>query len=146
MPRSLTVSFEVGGGENVPGIPGACTTRNFYVSGKRSMWKRTQYFSGRDLLMTISMFSRYTSSRKYTWFLTWVGIWHIIFDFNARFLVYFRCIGILHQHFMSHARKIWPRIQTLVASEMNGRVGSNVRICKLWRGCTCEGIEVCVQK
>ena len=25
----LTVSFEVGGGENVPGIPGACATRNF---------------------------------------------------------------------------------------------------------------------
>ena len=29
MPGSLTVSFEVGGGENVPGIPSACTTRNF---------------------------------------------------------------------------------------------------------------------
>ena len=29
MPGSLTrVSFEVGGGENVPGIPGACATRN----------------------------------------------------------------------------------------------------------------------
>ena len=25
----LAVSFEVGGGENVPGIPGACTTRKF---------------------------------------------------------------------------------------------------------------------
>ena len=25
----LAVSFEVGGGENVPGIPGACATRNF---------------------------------------------------------------------------------------------------------------------
>ena len=25
----LAVSFEVGGGENVPGIPGACTIRNF---------------------------------------------------------------------------------------------------------------------
>ena len=30
MPESLTtVSFEVGGGENVPGIPGSCATRNF---------------------------------------------------------------------------------------------------------------------
>ena len=30
MSGSLTcVSFEVGGGENVPGIPGACATRNF---------------------------------------------------------------------------------------------------------------------
>ena len=27
--RKLPVSFEVGGGENVPGIPGACATRNF---------------------------------------------------------------------------------------------------------------------
>ena len=27
--RYLAVSFEVGGGENVPGIPGACATRNF---------------------------------------------------------------------------------------------------------------------
>ena len=26
---NLAVSLEVGGGENVPGIPGACTTRNF---------------------------------------------------------------------------------------------------------------------
>ena len=25
----VTVSFEVGGGENVPGIPGTCATRNF---------------------------------------------------------------------------------------------------------------------
>ena len=27
--RYLMASFEVGGGENDPGIPGACTTRNF---------------------------------------------------------------------------------------------------------------------
>ena len=27
--RYLAVSFEVGGGENVPGIPGACATRKF---------------------------------------------------------------------------------------------------------------------
>ena len=27
--RKLAVSFEVGGGENVPSIPGACTTSNF---------------------------------------------------------------------------------------------------------------------
>ena len=27
--RLLAVSFEVGAGENVPGIPGACSTRNF---------------------------------------------------------------------------------------------------------------------
>ena len=27
--RLLTVSFEVGGGENVSGVPGACATRNF---------------------------------------------------------------------------------------------------------------------
>ena len=27
--RKLTVSFEVGGGENFPGIPGTCATRNF---------------------------------------------------------------------------------------------------------------------
>ena len=27
--RSLTVSFEVSGGEDIPGIPGACVTRNF---------------------------------------------------------------------------------------------------------------------
>ena len=27
--RKLAVSFEVGGGENVPGLPGACAIRNF---------------------------------------------------------------------------------------------------------------------
>ena len=27
--RQLAVSFEVGGGENGPGIPGACAARNF---------------------------------------------------------------------------------------------------------------------
>ena len=29
MYAGVAVSFEVGGGENVPGIPGACATRNF---------------------------------------------------------------------------------------------------------------------
>ena len=29
MDAGVAVSFEVGGGENVPGIPGACATRNF---------------------------------------------------------------------------------------------------------------------
>ena len=37
--RLLAVSFEVGGGENAPGIPGACTTHIFYVSGKRPITK-----------------------------------------------------------------------------------------------------------
>ena len=38
--RLLTVSFEVGCGENVPGIPGACATRNFtcMVRGPLSAW------------------------------------------------------------------------------------------------------------
>ena len=37
--RKPAVSFEVGGGENVPGIPGACATRNFpYLV--RSPWVR----------------------------------------------------------------------------------------------------------
>ena len=31
--RSLAGSFEVGGGENVPGIPGACATRNYVNPG-----------------------------------------------------------------------------------------------------------------
>ena len=32
--RELVVSFDIGGGENVPGIPLACTTRNFtYLVG-----------------------------------------------------------------------------------------------------------------
>ena len=39
--RAFAISVEIGGGENVPGIPGACTTRNFYVFGKRPI----QYFS-----------------------------------------------------------------------------------------------------
>ena len=36
--RWLAISFEVGGGENVPGIPGACATRNFayLVRGPRT--------------------------------------------------------------------------------------------------------------
>ena len=33
----LAVSLEVAGGENVPGIPGACTKPQFYVSGKRTI-------------------------------------------------------------------------------------------------------------
>ena len=33
--RLPAVSFEVGGGKNVPIIPAACATRNFCVSGKR---------------------------------------------------------------------------------------------------------------
>ena len=38
--RYLAVSFEVGGGENVPGIPGACATRNFtyLVRGPLHPW------------------------------------------------------------------------------------------------------------
>ena len=35
--RQLPVSFEVGGGENVPGIPGACVTHNFTYL-ERSPW------------------------------------------------------------------------------------------------------------
>ena len=37
--RWLAVSFEIGGGENVPGIPGACATRNFtYARGPWHYW------------------------------------------------------------------------------------------------------------
>ena len=36
--RKLVVSFEVGGGENLPGLPGACTTRNF-THLVRGPWK-----------------------------------------------------------------------------------------------------------
>ena len=47
--RYLAVSVEVGGGENVPGIPGACATRNFtYLV--RASWhlksSRTTLFVG----------------------------------------------------------------------------------------------------
>ena len=38
--RKLAVSFEIGGGENVPGIPGACATRNF-VYLARGPWRRS---------------------------------------------------------------------------------------------------------
>ena len=34
----IAVSFEVGGGDNVPGIPGACATRNFTYLVKKPMW------------------------------------------------------------------------------------------------------------
>ena len=33
----MSGSLSRGGGENVPGIPGACATRDFAVSGKRPM-------------------------------------------------------------------------------------------------------------
>ena len=39
MPESLTR----GGGENVPGIPGACANRNVFVSGKRPMRSRERF-------------------------------------------------------------------------------------------------------
>ena len=32
--RSLVVTFEVSGGKNVPGIPGACAIRNFAYLGR----------------------------------------------------------------------------------------------------------------
>ena len=35
--RYLAVSFDVGGGENVPGIPGACATRNFTYLARSSL-------------------------------------------------------------------------------------------------------------
>ena len=39
--RLLAVSFDIDGGENVPGIPGACATHNFtyLVGGPRSAIK-----------------------------------------------------------------------------------------------------------
>ena len=40
--RELTVSFEVGGGENVPGIPGAWATRNFKCL-VRGPWKAMRW-------------------------------------------------------------------------------------------------------
>ena len=40
VPWSMSGSLTRGGGESVPGIPGACATRNFYVSGNRPMIER----------------------------------------------------------------------------------------------------------
>ena len=37
--RSLAGSFEVSGGENVPGIPGACATRNFTYLIRGPWWR-----------------------------------------------------------------------------------------------------------
>ena len=43
--RELAVSFEVGGGENVPGIPDTCTTRNFTcLVGDPWLGVRLQYW------------------------------------------------------------------------------------------------------
>ena len=36
--RLLAVSFEVGGGENVPGIPGACATHNYTYMARGPWW------------------------------------------------------------------------------------------------------------
>ena len=45
--RKLTVSFEIGGGENVRGIPGACVTRNFTYLARgpcsNTMWQQKYY-------------------------------------------------------------------------------------------------------
>ena len=45
--RSLAVSFEVGGGESAPGIPGACATVNFMhlIRGPCSIFKMGRYIT-----------------------------------------------------------------------------------------------------
>ena len=63
--RYLAVSFEVGGGENVPGIPGACATCNFYVSGKRPMIASLRVLPMIDILPQ---------------FLQWCIQYHVILD------------------------------------------------------------------
>ena len=46
----MTGSLTLGGGENVPGIPGACATRNFAYSGKRPMRENFTYAMSSSLL------------------------------------------------------------------------------------------------
>ena len=48
--RQLTVSFEVLGGENIPGIPGAYKNLQFYVSGNKPMFPSRQYIFTIDCL------------------------------------------------------------------------------------------------
>ena len=42
--RLLAVAFKIRGGENIPGIPGACATRNFeyLVRGQCGHWEMRQ--------------------------------------------------------------------------------------------------------
>ena len=49
MPWCTSGSLTRGGGENVTGITGACTTRNFYVSGKRPMLSEIQRNSSKRI-------------------------------------------------------------------------------------------------
>ena len=56
MPGSPTSGFvEVGDGEKVPGILGACTTRNFYVFGKRPIKRTGLIFTAQRLCQCQSM-------------------------------------------------------------------------------------------
>ena len=56
--RLQAVSFEVSGGENVPGIPGACATRNFtylvrgpWSSRSEMMWAFAALLQGQDRII-----------------------------------------------------------------------------------------------
>ena len=54
--RQLAVSFEIGGGENVPGIPGACATCNFtYLV--RGPWHDSHFTATLDFLFVITHFT-----------------------------------------------------------------------------------------
>ena len=67
VPWYMSGSITRGGGENVPGIPGACATRNFYVSGKRSLanivWKALHIFPQ----MCYSLIARMTYYGYFLW-------------------------------------------------------------------------------
>ena len=70
--RQLAVSFEVGGGENVPDIPGACATRNFtYLV--RGPWNGWCWTLGVILDIIVFTYNSYSESNcmlfnpKYWW-------------------------------------------------------------------------------
>ena len=65
--RWLAVFFEVGGGENVPGIPGSCTTRNStYLV--RVPWQDSE--ERRQLHRWIASVSKYL--QQMPWYVSWV--------------------------------------------------------------------------
>ena len=82
--RSLVVSFEVGGGENVPGIPGACATRNFtYLSRGSFRWNHFMRIT--QLIFNLS----YPNARMY---LTHVNELRISANENATLTLRMNCV------------------------------------------------------
>ena len=101
-PESVMISFEVGGGENVPGIPGACTTRNFaYLV--RGPWQNSDIGIKENIHTTITCI-------VYPWYRGSDFKSHLKCKaINLRTLIYF--VEAINRNVWEHRRKVTNRGQ-----------------------------------